>query len=482
MIEVVQPEINKEPQKKVEIPLQNKPMVEVVQPETNKEPQKEVEIPTGAKPNPKPQVQVELKENLEPITDKKVKKEEVIKPEIKEITTPKETTKTEPVKKVDVEENILPKEEQIAPQKKDVLEEDLKPLDNALVGLNTIVKEINKKTILNQSEEKVPKPIKTKENFADEEEKGNDLINNDINIQENKDIMPQMSSNMNFSGDGQPFSSFMNNEENTEKQNGSILGNSAKDLAEEAAILSTMAENIAIANKNNVLKQQEKPVEKAQTVKVVAKQFVKPAVEPIVKPEIQINKEASKKTHVAKIQGAETKIAQETQQDTAEQPQVKTVVREEGIKKVDTKTGITIENVVKYDNIIMNQADVEVFANLVEQGEVDMKNLAPEAAKKAVEVSKSLADMLNKAMESKQPLRIDFDNNISVIIRISRDGKVSAEFLPSSQIAEAYLKENLPMLRQRFDDNNIKYDDLSQRNNSRDREKENNRRKGRNDE
>ena len=75
---------------------------------------------------------------------------------------------------------------------------------------------------------------------------------------------------------------------------------------------------------------------------------------------------------------------------------------------------------------------------------------------------------------------IDFDNNISVIIRISKDGKISADFLPSSQVAEAYLKENLPLLRQKFDDNNINYDELNQRRQKQD--ERNNRKKGRDDE
>ena len=66
--------------------------------------------------------------------------------------------------------------------------------------------------------------------------------------------------------------------------------------------------------------------------------------------------------------------------------------------------------------------------------------------------------MLAKSMENNKPLRIDFDNNISVIIKISRDGKITADFLPSSQVAEAYLKENLPLLRQKFNENNIEYD------------------------
>ena len=62
------------------------------------------------------------------------------------------------------------------------------------------------------------------------------MINKNFNIQENKEILPQMNPNMNFSGDGQPFSSFMNQEDEKAKKNANtILGTSAQDLAEEAA-------------------------------------------------------------------------------------------------------------------------------------------------------------------------------------------------------------------------------------------------------
>ena len=125
----------------------------------------------------------------------------------------------------------------------------------------------------------------------------------------------------------------------------------------------------------------------------------------------------------------------------------------------------------------MNEADVEVFAELVQNGEADLKHLAPEAAKKSVHVSKTLADMLTKAMEDNKPVRIEFDNGISVIIKISRDGKLSADFLPSTQIAEAYLKEKLPLLKQRFDEQNIDYDELNQRE-RREQNREQNRKKG----
>ena len=129
----------------------------------------------------------------------------------------------------------------------------------------------------------------------------------------------------------------------------------------------------------------------------------------------------------------------------------------------------------------MNEADVEVFVDLVQNNEVNINNLKPETATKAVHVSKTLADMLVKAQETNQPLRIDFDNNISVIIRISRDGKLSADFLPSSQVAEAYLKENLPLLKQKFSEQNLDYEGLNQKE-RRNPNKEQNQKKGRENE
>ena len=309
--------------------------------------------------------------------------------ELKELAKEEKVSKTEKTQKENVKEENSPKEDNNG------------NVDDAYEGLNSVVKELQQKD-LNQSEDKKEDSIKNNKFFTD----NNTMINNDMNIQDNKDLLPQMNPNMNFSGDGQPFSSFMNNENQNKNQ---TLSASVQDLAEESAILSTMAENIAMANRNNISE--------------------------------------------------------------------KTVTREEGIKKVDTKTGITVENIVKFDSIIMNEADVEVFTNLVQNGEIDLNNLAPKAAEKSVHVSKTLADMLAKSMENNQPLRIDFDNNISVIIRVSRDGKISADFLPSSQVAEAYLKENLPLLRQKFEQNNIDYDELNQRE-RREQNRDNNRKKG----
>ena len=130
---------------------------------------------------------------------------------------------------------------------------------------------------------------------------------------------------------------------------------------------------------------------------------------------------------------------------------------------------------------MMNEADVEVFNSLVNGTPVNLNNINSDSVQKSVRISKTLADLLAKAMESNKPVRIEFDNGISVIIKISRDGKLSADFLPSTQVAEAYLKENLPLLKQRFDEQNLEYGELNKRERQ-NRNRDENQKKGRENE
>jgi hypothetical protein len=156
-----------------------------------------------------------------------------------------------------------------------------------------------------------------------------------------------------------------------------------------------------------------------------------------------------------------------------------TVQNDSGIKKVNAKTNLTVDTIVSYENVVMDKNDVDFFVNLVENGVVNLNDI--QGAEKSAKVSKTLADLLAKAMNDNKPVRIDFDNDISIIIKIDRAGKISADFLPSSQIAEAYLKENLPLLKQRFDENNIDYNELNQRKQQK-QDSQENRKKGQKDE
>ena len=323
--------------------------------------------------------------------------------------------------------------------------EDEPKIKDAIGGLQETFKEFDK---LSQKNEKNNILLKDKTLSVDEKKKEeNELIDNNINIPEKPEQqLPQMNANMNFNSNGQPFSAFV---ENTNNNENSQLSATEADLAEESAILSTMSENMAIAQKNMLLNKTNK-------------QDVQPA---------------QQEKQVLPINALEQAVQVEEQADSA--PKTKTVTNEQGIKKVDVKTNVTTETIVKFDEVAMNKNDVEFFANLVENGSVDMNSV--QNAQKSSQVSKTLADMIAKSMQDNQPIRINFDNDISVIIKVGKNGKISADFLPSSQVAEAYLKENLPILKQRFDDNNIDYEELNHRKQEQ-QDDRNNRKKGRKDE
>ena len=335
-------------------------------------------------------------------TEKVNSKSNVSKPKendfAKELKNIEQTKKTENDNQKKQAENTKKEEENKKAEedkKTKENEKSVKSEDNvneAIDGLNDALDEMNK---VNQKDDIDKDKVKPEQTLTDKYlyDGENFMLDNNINIPDQNDkINLQIGANTNFDNNSgeQPFADYM-----TQKKSDKTLHSTAKELAEEKSIMSTMEENIAIANKNMAM---------AKT---------------------------------------------------------KTVENETGIHKIDRKTNLTVDTIVSYDSVVMDKADVDFFANLVEKGVVDLTEIT--GAEKSSKVSKTLADLLAKAMNENKPVRIDFDNNISVIIKIDRAGKISADFLPSSQVAEAYLKENLPLLRQRFDDNNIDYNELSQR-------------------
>ena len=373
----------------------------------------------------------ELKNVSKTDSKEEVKDDKEVKADSKEEVKEKEEVKSDSKEEVKSEnksdEKVEKSEKETQETDKEASKED--NIEDVIGGLQQTVEELNK---LNQKNDKTNSELKKDTLSDDKDREDNTLIDNNINIKDKTEQqLPQMNANMNFNSNGQPFSAFVENTNNNNQ-----LSASETDLAEENAILSTMNENIAIAQKNMLLNKNNKEE----------------------KPEVAV----------------QTEIQQEEQA-----PKTKTVTNEQGVKKVDTKTNVTTETVVKFDDIAMSKNDVEFFANLVENGAVDMNSVRH--AQKSSQVSKTLADMIAKSMQDNQPIRINFDNDISVIIKVSKNGKISADFLPSSQIAEAYLKENLPILKQRFDDNNIDYDELNHRKQEQ-QDDRNNRKKGRKDE
>ena len=140
-------------------------------------------------------------------------------------------------------------------------------------------------------------------------------------------------------------------------------------------------------------------------------------------------------------------------------------------------------------NISMTQADAEFFVNLTQHNDVTAQNVVAQAqnmlnsgadvaqVKQSAQISQTLLNALMTAKENNQPLRIDFDQNISVILRVGKDGALAANFIPGDKAVEQYLRNNIESLKATFKENDLPYSDLSYSNRGSKQQKENRRNK-----
>lgn len=138
-----------------------------------------------------------------------------------------------------------------------------------------------------------------------------------------------------------------------------------------------------------------------------------------------------------------------------------------------------------YDTVKISKDDAKFFIDLVENKQFALQQSGDKntlikfsdeigPTYKAQQTSNILTDLINKAYNDQKPVRIDFDNNVSVILKIDSKGKVTAEFIPGDKAVEAYLRNNIGYLKQRFDDQNLPYNDLLYRQSNQNRERRQN--------
>lgn len=139
------------------------------------------------------------------------------------------------------------------------------------------------------------------------------------------------------------------------------------------------------------------------------------------------------------------------------------------------------ETVSKKDycaSLKMNDKDINFFVNLVANQQMTAQNaqlnnaglngnnnsfneIKTMATEKTVNVSATLMDAINESVKTNKPFRIDFGNDVAVIMRVNKDGQLSANFIPGSSAVENYLRNNIESLRQSFDEQDLPYEHLS---------------------
>lgn len=140
--------------------------------------------------------------------------------------------------------------------------------------------------------------------------------------------------------------------------------------------------------------------------------------------------------------------------------------------------GLTFGDGTK-SNIAMTESDADFFINLTQNDNINVQNMTVQAqnmlnngadsaqVKQNFQVSQTLLNALSESRQNNQPVRIDFDQNVSVILRVGKDGALSAQFIPGDKAVEQYLRQNIDSLRTTFDEQDLPYSDLSYSNSSR---------------
>lgn len=217
----------------------------------------------------------------------------------------------------------------------------------------------------------------------------------------------------------------------------------------------------------------------------------------------QKENEASKKTEEAKggkdetLKGdvSVTNVQNGNSDDYAAlSDQVKSFILKNGgqfnmnaINLMTATTRAEIANVapsVDYSSIKMSDADAKFFSDLVNKTDMSAQSVAAEFQKalnngnvqqvqSTAKATAALIANLQESAKTNQPFRIDFDQDVSVILKVDKEGKINANFIPGDKAVEAYLRNNIDFLKQRFNEENIAYGDLNYSKSRQEKEKQN---------
>ena len=114
---------------------------------------------------------------------------------------------------------------------------------------------------------------------------------------------------------------------------------------------------------------------------------------------------------------------------------------------------IGVNDAIFFVNLLNNQGIINYSV------EDDKINLSNDTGK--MNVTNSLLNMIKTSYDTKKPIRLDFDEDMTVILKLDSKGKIQTHFIPGSLEVENYLKSNIPSLKQRFDEEQINYSSLS---------------------
>lgn len=274
---------------------------------------------------------------------------------------------------------------------------------------------------------------------------------------------------------------------------------------------SSFQDELKTAESDDV-KETEQPEQETETKEVSQKEEAKSDKKDEKSSADKKDNEVSKKTDEAEGEKTETlkgDVSMTNSQNVsgddyaALSDQVKSFILKNGgqfnMNAVNLMTATTraeIANVapsVDYSSIKMSDTDAKFFSDLVNKTDMSAQSVAAEFQKalnngnvqqvqSTAKATAALIANLQESAKTNQPFRIDFDQDVSVILKVDKEGKINANFIPGDKAVEAYLRNNIDFLKQRFNEENIAYGDLNYSKSRQEKEKQNRNNKEQNNE
>lgn len=137
------------------------------------------------------------------------------------------------------------------------------------------------------------------------------------------------------------------------------------------------------------------------------------------------------------------------------------------VHKIDNLDNKDIE-FFKFINENREKLSINGFNN--QNNQINFNNFIESSAQvsyKSVEVSQNLYQLLEKAYKQNKPVRLDFNKNSFVILKLNKNGKIKAEFVSNDKNTETALKNGIPYLKSKFETQGIPYEEITYKNQQR---------------
>ncbi|MEI7474236.1 MAG: hypothetical protein WCK67_05595 [bacterium] len=167
------------------------------------------------------------------------------------------------------------------------------------------------------------------------------------------------------------------------------------------------------------------------------------------------------------------KLKEQQQEENKIKPPQPDIYNFEIEKSFDLEKNNLSDKDLDFFNFIVQNPNITIMDMSKQFNNVNfiVNNQSGNISYKSFDFSKSLSSLIEYAFTKQKPVRLDFEGQSSVIIKIDKEGKLTAEFMSADKAMEQILRNTIPNLKSKFEAEGLPYKDISYKDNSSNRQK-----------